>query len=42
MALECDDCENDTFENMTHDYYAMSWRFECAECGSTVVVNEAE
>lgn len=42
MSVTCDECGNRTFTNMEHDYYGMSWLFTCAECGATLVVDEAE
>lgn len=42
MATECEDCGSSSFKDMDHDYYGMCWYFTCAECGSTLVVNEAE
>lgn len=42
MSVNCSECGNNTFSDMEHDYYGMSWLFTCDDCGATLIVNEAE
>jgi hypothetical protein len=42
MGATCSNCGGSQFTDMEHNYYGMCWYFTCADCGSTLKVNEAE
>lgn len=41
-SIDCPECGNNTFTNMSHHYYSMTWTVDCAECGETITLHEAE